>query len=574
MTMRTILLSCAFTFLGTLSLSAATLEASTKQAVYLGTTCPRLSIVSGSGKTSYVSGVIDDPTDPAATEGVWFNAPTGSTLTFTSSKTSVVKVSDITCEEIEDGLFAVRIKPSGVGLSTIKVKLSGATDYTIEYAASRASSNPQQTTWLQGCSDASAMASVGDGYFYVADDEGNNMFLYDSTLSGMPLKTIDASGFANGSEEYDVEGATVSDDGTTIYWITSLANSKSGKSKPYRNRAFSTKISGSGATATLTSGAYSEKFRDAMIAFGDANGWNFTASASTSNKMIPKRIDGFNVEGLTLKTNGNGAAYIGFRAPCVPKKGVTPTSSNRKYAVMATVTNFVSLLSGSGKSNTALQVDNANPILFDFDGLGIRSIERVGSYYVIVAGLFEGGGTPKAYLWDGTINANCDPITTDGGHLVDMNLPMSDLGGDYGHPEALIASQDNNQLVISIICDNGSDDMYNNGKENQTFSADSKKAPWSKFRLDTFVYTLPEETGITSVTSLSPDFHYNVSGSTLYLAGLALGTPVTITTIDGKTIANAIAQGTTCTLQLPHPDATYIVRAGTHSVKLVQAINQ
>ena len=569
--MRTILLTCAFTLSGTLSSYAATLEASTRQAVYQDTSSPRLSIVSGSGKTSYVSGVIDDPTDPASTEGIWFSAPTGSTLTFTSSKTSVVKQSDITCEETEPGLFAVRIKPSGVGLTTIKVKLSGATDYTIEYAASKASSTPQQTTWLQGCSDASAMASVGNGYIYVADDENNDMHLYNASLSGMPLKTIDASSFANGSEEYDVEAATLSDDGTTIYWLTSLANSKSGKSKPYRNRAFSTKISGSGATATLTSGAYSEKFRDAMIAFGDANGWNFTASASTSSKMIPKRIDGFNVEGLTLKTNGNGAAYIGFRAPCVPEKGVTPTSSNRKYAVMATVTNFESLLSGSGKSSTAPQVDNANPILFDFGGLGIRSIERVGDYYVIVAGLFEGGGTPRAYLWDGTTNADSAPITTDGGHLSDMELTMSDLcGGDDGHPEALIARQDGNQLIISMISDDGSVDLYDNGKENKTFSADSKKAPWSKFRLDTFVYTLPEETGITPVTRLSPDFRYNISGSTLHLAGLTPGTPVTVCTPDGKTLAATIAQDTTSTLQLPHPHATYIIKVGNRSVKLAR----
>ena len=564
--MKTPLLTFILAAASMSTLSAATLEASSSQPKYPDTSFPRLKIVSGSDKTSYVSGVIDDPIDPAATEGIWFNAPTGSVLTFQSSKTSVVKVDDITSEEIRPGVFAVRIKPSGVGSTKITVSLSGATDYTIQYAASDASKSPEQTTWLQGSCDASAMADVGGGYFYVADDENNILRLYNSQLSGMPLRTVNAEDFANGSEEYDVEGATVSDDGKTIYWITSLANSKKGKEKPYRNRAFTTKINGSGAEATLTSGAYSEKFRDAMIKFGDDNGWSFSASASFANSMIPKRIDGFNVEGLTLKTNGNGAAYIAFRAPCVPKKGVTPTSSNRKYAVMATVENFEQIFSGSGKSSTTPQV--GAPVLFDFGGLGIRSIERVGDYYVIIAGLFEGGGTPKAYLWDGTTNENADPITVYGGHLTEMSLALENIavGGD-GHPEALTARQEDNKLYLNIVCDGGSADMYNDGKENKDYSADSKKNPWAKFRLDTFVYTLPDVTGINSTQLLQPEFTYSVSRGILSLGRLSAGTAITLATADGKIIANQKATGSTLSLPLSS-SGTYILRVGKQSVKL------
>ena len=557
--MKTSLLTIILAAASMSTLSAATLEASSSQPKYPDTSITRLNIVSGSGKTSYVSGVIDDPTDPAATVGIWFNAPTGSTLTFKSSKTNVVKVSDITAEEIQPGTFAVRIKPSGVGFSKITVSLSGASDYTIQYAASKASNNPEHTTWLQGSCDASAMAEVGDGYFYVADDENNTLRLYNSQLSGMPLRSIDAKNFANGSEEYDIEGATVSDDGSTIYWIASLANSKKGKEKPYRNRAFTTIINGSGAEATLTSGAYSEKFRDAMIKFGDDNGWNFTASASFANSMIPKRIDGFNIEGLTLKTGSNGAAYVAFRAPCVPKKGVTPTSSNPRYAVMATVENFEAIFSGSGKSNTAIQV--GAPVLFDFNGLGIRSIERVGDYYVIIAGLYEGGGTPQAYLWDGTTNTNADPI------IVSTALSLEDVsvGGD-GHPEAMTARLEGNQLSLNVVSDCGSADMYNDGSENKSFGDDSKKNPWAKFRLDTFVYTLPDETGVNSTTTIKPDFRYSVNGNSLTIAGITSDTAVTIATPDGKVIANTSAQGTTCTLPLPYSNTTYIVNVGNRSI--------
>lgn len=548
------------------TLSAAKLEASTRQAVYPGTDKPLLTIVSGSGKTSYVSGVIGDPTDPAATAGIWFQAPTGSTLTFQSSKTSVVKVSDITFEEIESGLFAVRIKPSGVGMSKITVSLDGASNYYIEYAANK-SDGSQQTTWHTGSSDASAVASVGDGYFYVADDETNILRLYTVDQSGKPLTEIDATSMANGKsgEEFDIECATVSEDGKTIYWLTSLANSKKGKEKPYRNRAFSTSINGSGAAATLSAGAYSEMFRDAMIAFGDANGWNFSASASFEDKMIPKRIDGFNVEGLTLQ-KGGGSAYVGFRAPCVPKKGVTPTSSNRKYAVMAPVTNFENIFTAKGKSSVKPQT--GNPVLFDFGGLGIRSVERVGDYYVIIAGLFEGGGTPKVYLWDGTTPADSEPIVPGNGHLTDMNLATENLGdGSDGHPEAFLARQEDNELIVDIITDGGSSDLYNDGKENKEYSADKNKNPWGKFRHDIFRYTLPTTDYIGSV-DIKQAVHYQLSGCQLTLYGLQPGNRVEVVTIDGKVVGTAVSTDTTCTLRLPAADAVYIVKTPHRTFKI------
>ncbi len=567
--MKTLILSAMLLMAGISTLTAATLEASKTQPTYPGTSTPRLTIVSGSGKTSYVTGTIGDATDPAATEGIYFNAPAGSVLTFTSSKTNVVKVADITAEEIQPGLFAVRIKPTGVGTTTIAVKLSGATDYKIEYAASQAGS--ADTRWMMGSCDASAIAMVGDGCFFVADDENNILRLYNSNLSGMPLKEVDATSWAKGSsgDEFDIEGATVSEDGKTIYWLTSLGNNKSGKEKPYRNRAFSTTISGSGATTTLSGGAYTTKMRDAMIAFGDKNGWNFTASASYENKMIPKRIDGFNIEGLTLQ-KGGGAAYVGFRAPCVPKKGVTPTSSNRIYAVLAPVNNFETMLKGSGESSVTPQT--GDPVLFDFNKLGIRSIERVGNYYVIVAGYFDGGGTPAAYLWDGHTNSDCSPLVPGDGHLTKMDLDFDGLvqvgGSEYeGHPEAFSARQEGNNIVINMVCDNGSVDYYSNGNENKTYSADSKKHPWAKFRIDTFVYPLPTPTGIAP-TSMKPAWNFRTCGNELQLNNVAQGTPVAVFTADGRLVVSTTTAADTTTLWLPYSNTTYVLRVGNNTVKV------
>jgi hypothetical protein len=107
--------------------------------------------------------------------------------------------------------------------------------------------------------------------------------------------------------------------------------------------------------------------------------------------------------------------------------------------------------------------------------------------------------------------------------------------------------------------------MYNDGKENKDYSADSKKNPWAKFRLDTFVYTLPDVTGVNTI--MRPDFSYSVNGNSIMLSGLTPGTPVTIATADCKVIASTSAQGTTCTLPITS-SGIHILKVGNKSVKL------
>ncbi|MBO6234673.1 MAG: hypothetical protein J6N43_04545, partial [Prevotella sp.] len=99
------------------------------------------------------------------------------------------------------------------------------------------------------------------------------------------------------------------------------------------------------------------------------------------------------------------------------------------------------------------------------------------------------------------------------------------------------------------------------------YSADSKKNPWSKFRLDTFVYTLPDVTGVNSIQQLQPEFIYSVSGGVLSLGRLSAGTAITLATADGKIISSMKATGSTLSLPLPS-SGTYILRVGKQSVKL------
>lgn len=539
------------------------LTANATQVCYDGTTKPILTIVAGSDKTSYVSSVINDPTDAISTKGILFTATNNPTsFDISSDNASVVPVAKVTMTLISGDQYLCKITPIAVGFATISIKAnngSSSSTYKIELAASAASSNGVNTVFPTGIADASGIAAVDDDYMFACDDETNMLRLYSRKASGKWLYSVDITSAAGGisSEEFDLEGATNSsasyNSGKRIYWIASLGNGKSGGLKPYRDRVIATDISGTGASSTLTVKSYSTKMRTALISWGDANSWNFTASAADG--MIPKRIDGFNIEGLTVCNEGE-KAYIGFRAPCVPIKGTTPTSGNRKYALLAPVTNFESMMNVSGISSTTPTV--GEPVLFDFGGLGIRSIERVGgNKYLIVAGLFEGGGIPAVYLWDGVVPANSGttPITTASTGLTKLPLDLSDLvqpsvdGGVEGHPEALIAEQVGSDLHIHIICDNGTVDYYNDGTQAKDFAADSDEFPFAKYRMDNFIYTLPT-VGLACFQK-STSYTCQVQNNTASIMGLTQPTTISLFDLSGNCILNVCTQSAEITIPLP-----------------------
>jgi len=495
-------------------IQAPVLTADAVQPSYANTSKPYLSIISGSNKTSKVSGVINDPSDPAATKGIVFTVSSSvAVINATSNNTTVVPLSNINISKV-NGKHIVKILPAAIGYATITLvannSAGNSASYKIDYAASAASANPAATSFHTTASDASGASLVDSNYMFVADDESNVIRLYHRKQSGTALYALDVENAVGASSECDLEGSSLSvkfNTGKRIYWMGSMGNNKSGALRPDRNKVMATEISGDSSNATISVKSYSNQFRNALIGWGNAQGWNFTMSAADG--MIPKRIDGFNVEGLSI-TPGGDTAYIGFRAPCVPVKGITPAASNRKYAIIAPVTNFETILNGNGNVNTVPLT--GEPILFDLDGLGIRSIERTGNgKYLIVAGLYTGGGSPAVYLWDGIVpfNSGKTPITTSSpvSKLVKLNLAglqnlvqVSTNGDAEGHPEAMIAEANGDKLMISLISDNGSVDYYNDGTEAKDLDDDAFK----KFRSDNFI--ISTDTIYNAVINLCPGY--------------------------------------------------------------------
>src|SRR5262249_34268687 len=104
--------------------------------------------VNGSGA---VSGVIDDPSDPAATTGIAFDIASPSvdvaqlTVSVSSSKPAVVAPGGLQLAG-SGATRQLQIVPTGVGYSTIAVRVRDPQNneglYTIDYAASAASIEP------------------------------------------------------------------------------------------------------------------------------------------------------------------------------------------------------------------------------------------------------------------------------------------------------------------------------------------------------------------------------------------------------------------------------------------------
>lgn len=406
-----------------------------------------------------VSGVINSATDPARLFGINLTIAdedtdiSALTVTATSSNPAVVPTVNLTGSGTSRNL---KITPVGVGLTDITVTVSdgeNAANYVIQYGASAAPTRPS-TRFHTGASDASTAVAIDSDYMLVADDEDQTIRLYDRAKSGLPLAAFDFTSNLNLSDvsgsgrprEVDIEGSTRV--GNRIYWIASHSNSSGGSARPNRYRVFTTDLAGSGTSASLSYVGHFANLRPQLIAWGDANGYNFTTSAATG--VIPEAptLDGFNIEGLTLAPD-NTTGYVAFRAPNVP-------TTNRTKALIAPIANFTELATGA-----AAQANIGSPIELDLGGRGIRSIDRNdNNEYLIVAGPADQatGTAPKdfrLYTWSG--NAADVPV------LRSNNLTLLNVDGSFESIVAVPASLQRGARV-QLLVDNGDTDFYANGE--------------------------------------------------------------------------------------------------------------
>jgi hypothetical protein len=452
----------------------------------------------------FISGVINDPTDPAATIGVRLDikengiaiVATDYTITATSSSTNVVTVANISITKY-NGYAIAQIVPTGVGYSDIKLALtkgSSTATATIKYAASAPATTPFITRFHSGSSDASAAISLDSNYMLIGDDEINSLFVYDRKNSGLPVKTYDyqnllglTDGITGNYLEIDLEAGVKSINyPNRIYWISSLGTSGSSNIiKPNINRLFATDITGTGSNTTFATIGYDDNIRSQLVTWGDTKGYNFTASAASGHDA--KAIDGFNIEGMCFGPD-NTSLFIAFRTPLV-------TITARTKALIAPILNFETWFNnGSPVGNPTF----GSPIELDLGGRGFRDIIRLSNGgYIIITGNYKANPLNGAvYKWTGF--ASDVPVLIPNFNINNLNA------------ETVVEVVENGVMAknkLQIISDNGSSEYYNDGIQ----AKDLNQNNFKKFRSDMFSTT-------NNVLPVSIEyFKTNKIGATNYL---------------------------------------------------------
>jgi hypothetical protein len=417
------------------------------------------------------SGVIDDPTDPAAAEGIGFTFAlpgggdaSGLTIAVESSNLAVVDASGLLLTG-EGAARTLEIVPHAVGYATITVSATDASNnvgtYVVNYAASAAPADPANTRFHTGASDASATIAIDDDTMIVADDETNVLRLYDRNHSGLPLNGFDFSGDLALTDpdnpELDLEGST--EIGNRVFWTTSFSNSKNFHVRPNRHRVFATDLSGTGIDATLAyAGRYDFLLED-MVAWDNANGHGLGAgylgfAASSAEGVDSKTPEGFNIEGLAIAPD-NETAYFAFRAPLLP-------TNDRHQAVIVPVLDFADLVTGAAPGSRPLgSATFGAPIFLDLGGRGIRSLDRnaAGQYLITAGPTGDASGIPpsdfRLYAWTGH---PADPP-------FDLGLDMNALDVNDGSFESIAGLPDvlGPATSLQFLFDNGDSIWYQDG---------------------------------------------------------------------------------------------------------------
>ena len=419
----------------------------------------------------YVSGVINDDNDPAAIKGIFINIERTNKsnkdlkIIAESDNILVLKNENILVQKNEQTIN-VKIIPSKVGYANIKITaIVDKSTYSIDiyYACSNATSLFYKTIWHTGISDASAAIALDHNYMIVADDEKNQLCIFNRSLSGLPFYKFDYSNLLNLSDgngesikEVDCEAATRSiKNPNRIYWMGSMSNGgKSNKLEENRNRIFATDITDSAENTKFLFKGFISNLRSKILKWGDINGLNLSRSADYG--MSPKQKDGFNIEGMVFGPDST-TLYIAFRAPLAPV-------DDRKSAIIIPILNFENWFN-NGKPTSEPIFDK--PIFLNLGTKGIRDIILLkNNKYLIVAGSSDEKKEFSLFLWSGLRKDSLVEIKTN--QINEIN------------PEAVLELKDElGNNYIELISDCGRDIYYDDN-----ISAKYLVPEYKKFRSD------------------------------------------------------------------------------------------
>ncbi|PDT88959.1 hypothetical protein CO669_17660 [Bradyrhizobium sp. Y36] len=322
---------------------------------------------------------------------------------------------------------------------------------------------PGEIFTYRGACDGSAAVALDQDRFVVADDDSNVLNIFqigkpdaralnlDQFLEAPLKKKQPGTDGQPAFKEADIEGAARIDD--RIYWIGSHGRDSDGDAEPGRARLFATRILSDAAGPRLepvNSVAY-KSLREDML--GDENLKPLKlaeayAPDKKKNGPPPESDNGFNIEGLAATPDGR--LLIGFR---------NPRPANNALVIRL--------------DNPAEVVDGKKPVfgktwqLETLEGRGIRSIDRINSTYVIVAG-------PHLDAEDSNIKPPFALYTWSGQEGDNKPARMKDVVLPAGfNPEAVFAIAGN----VMLLSDDGSKACKKADRSGKSFRAITLPAP-------------------------------------------------------------------------------------------------
>ena len=300
-----------------------------------------------------------------------------------------------------------------------------------------------KTIWHTGISDASAAISLKNNFMIVADDEKNELCVFNRLSSGLPLEKFEYSKFLNLQDasgdivkEIDCEAATRSlINPNRVYWLGAMSNGgKSNKIENNRDRLFATDITDSGSNTTFNFIGYISSLRNTILKWGDANGLDFKKSGAYGTS--PKQKNGFNIEGMVFGPDST-TLYICLRAPLAPIE--------RKKSIIIPIMNFENWFNNGKPSSEPII---GEPILLDLGERGIRDIVLMkNKQYIIIAGHCDEIKESSLFLWSGNRNEKI--------------IELSNSNLNKINPEAILEFTDSiGKKYIELISDCGREVYY------------------------------------------------------------------------------------------------------------------
>lgn len=229
---------------------------------------------------------------------------------------------------------------------------------------------------FEGMCDASGAIPVDERRFAIADDEENEIRVYDAESGGPPLAVVPFGGMENAPEELDLEAATRV--GQYALWLTSHGRTKAGLRAESRAHMILSTAPKLGAPLRIVGSPY-KYLLTAMAAEPTLQRFELGRAAG----IAPQLEGGLNLEGLTSRPEGG--VIIGFRSP-VPDG----------LALLVGLANPIEVVrdSAAPKFDAVHQLDLG-------EGRGIRGLSEWRGRYLIIGGSPAYTSVSQLYTWDG-----------------------------------------------------------------------------------------------------------------------------------------------------------------------------